>query len=71
MEEQIYFEDLEFYLLEMEKILMTNKLANFVFAQPINWDIFQMKKTQNHKILKTTQVVRDNKENIWLIKCKK
>ena len=71
MEEQIYFEDFEFYVLEMKKILITNKLANFVFAQPINWDIFQMKMTQNHKILKTTQKVMDHKVNIWLIKYKK
>ena len=51
--------------------LMINKLPSFVFAQPINWDHFNMKMTQNFKILKTTQVVRDHKGNILLINHKK
>ena len=40
MKKEIDFELMESEILEMEKIVVTNKELNFAFAQPTNWDKF-------------------------------
>ena len=40
MEEEIDFEHFESEILEIEKNVVTNKVLNFAFAQPTDWDKF-------------------------------
>ena len=62
--EQIDFEGLEFEVLEIKKNAVISKELNFVFKQPTVRIIFQIKMTENLKILKTARIVRDHKGNI-------
>ena len=70
IEEEIDFEGLGFEVLEVEKILITNKEINFVFSQLINWSNFsdedendsRGQRSQRKHMTNKTQEVRVDKE---------
>ena len=63
--EKTNFEGLEFEVLEMEKKCLISKEPNFYLNKQLIRIIFQIKMTENLKILKTAQEVRDHEGNIW------